>query len=452
MKLRDMSKPMSGIKVVKFGGSSLSDANQFKKVTSIITSDKDRRYVVRSAPGKRFKEDTKVTDLLYQCDDLAAAKKDFSEPFTTIKERFNGIIADLGVNLSLEKEYEKLQKSLSSNPEKDYTASRGEYLNGMILASYLGYDFIDSATVVFFKEDGSFDSEKTNTIMSIVLSKHHNAVVPGFYGSAYDGKVKTFSRGGSDVTGSIVARATDAEVYENWTDVSGFLKADPRIVNNPSTIQVITYGELRELSYMGATVLHEDAVFPVRDARIPINIRNTNAPEDDGTLIVPREMLTDESDDDMEDITGVSGKKGFSVISMEKAMMNNEIGFCWKVLGVLAKYNVSMEHMPSGIDMLDVVVDSASLNAHREEIINEICEEVHPDFISIEDDLALIAIVGRGMVGNIGIAGRILSAISKSNINIRLIDQGTQEDNIIISVEEEYFEKAVQVIYNEFSK
>lgn len=441
------SAEAAGIKTVKFGGSSLASAEQFKKVYNIITADKSRRYVVPSAPGKRFKGDDKVTDLLYGCYEKASKGEDFSEIFSRIVERYNSIIADLGLDMSLEKQFETVRGALIHKTGRDYAASRGEYLNGMILAKYLGYDFIDAADVIFFKDDGSFDSEKTNDVLSAALKRHERAVIPGFYGSMPNDTIKTFSRGGSDITGSIVARASDSEIYENWTDVSGFLMADPRIVDDPEPIKTITYRELRELSYMGATVLHEDAIFPVRFAGIPINIKNTNKPDDEGTMIVSHCPP-----DGKGIITGIAGKRGFSVITIEKDLMNAEKGFGRRVLEVIENTGICFEHLPSGIDTMSVVISTAELAPYRDMVINNICTAVDPDSISVEDNLSLIAVVGRNMVKQKGTAARVLTAVSKADVNIRMIDQGSCEINIILGVADDDFEKAVKAIYDEFNR
>ncbi len=436
------------VKVVKFGGSSLADAEHFRQVKSIITADSARRYVVPSAPGKRHKDDTKVTDMLYRCYDMIRNHEDIDEYFKGICDRYNGIIAELGLDFDISGELEYVKRSMQHNSGRDYAASRGEYLNGLILAKYLKYDFIDAENVIFFKDNGTFDEEKTNEAMSRELMQHKQAVIPGFYGVMPNGTIKTFSRGGSDITGSIVARAAQADLYENWTDVSGFMMADPRIIDNPAAIETITYRELRELSYMGATVLHEDAIFPVRYAQIPINIRNTNAPEDDGTMIV-----AETSDYDTEKIiTGVAGKKGFSVITIEKDMMNSEVGFGRKVLEVLEDNEISFEHLPSGIDNMSIVVSSATLDGRREKVLSSINRTVRPDSIAVEDGLALIAIVGRAMVKAKGTAARIFDAISAAGINIRMIDQGSSEISIIVGIEERDFDKALKAIYGEFVK
>ncbi len=435
------------LKVLKFGGSSLADAEHFRQVAEIIKSEPERRYVVASAPGKRESGDTKVTDLLYECYELAFNDEDITEVFDKIKERYNDIIKGLGIELDLTEVYEKIKRSFVHNAGRDYIASRGEYLNAMILAKYLGFDFVDAKKVIFFNDNGTFDAEKTNDVLRDYLSKHKYVVIPGFYGSMPNGTIKTFSRGGSDITGSIVARAASATIYENWTDVSGFLMADPRCIPNPKPIEVITYRELRELSYMGATVLHEDAIFPVRYSKIPINIRNTNRPEDKGTFIVPE---TDAVSDDV--ITGIAGKTGFATITIEKDMMNSELGFGRRVLQVIEENGVSFEHFPSGIDTMSVVVSSKELSAKRADIMSGICKAVNPENISVEENLALIAIVGRGMVKAKGTAARIFTALANAGVNIRMIDQGSCELNIIVGVDANDYITALKAIYDEFVK
>ena len=433
------------IKVVKFGGSSLASATQFAKVGNIIRADESRKYVVPSAPGKRNSKDTKVTDMLYQCYALAEEDKDFRVQLKKIKERYDSIINGLALKLSLEEEFKVIETNFKNKAGKDYAASRGEYLNGIVMANYLGYEFIDSAEVIFFDENGNFMSEKTNEVLSARLQKTERAVIPGFYGATEEGKVVTFSRGGSDITGSIVAKAARADLYENWTDVSGFLVADPRIIDDPKTIKVITYRELRELSYMGATVLHEDAIFPVRKEGIPINIRNTNAPEDEGTLIVESTCRQPEYT-----ITGVAGKKGFVAINVDKDMMNSEIGFCRKVLQAFEEHGISIEHMPSGIDTMTVFVHQEEFEGKEQQVLSSIHKLAEPDTIDLESDLALIAVVGRGMRSTRGTAGRIFSALAHSNVNVKMIDQGSSELNIIIGVKNSDFEKAVKAIYDIF--
>lgn len=435
------------LKVLKFGGSSLADANQFRKVADIIKSDESRRYVVASAPGKRFSSDVKVTDMLLQCFKLTSEKSSIDEIFDKIKNRYNEIIDDLGVDISLEDDFEKIKFAILNHVGRDYIASRGEYLNSKILAAYLGFPFVDAADGVFFFENGTFDSEKTNEVLADLLSVHEYAVVPGFYGSMPNGTIKTFSRGGSDITGSVVARAVNADIYENWTDVSGMLMADPRIVENPKAIDEITYTELRELSYMGASVFHEDAILPVRKASIPINIRNTNAPEDKGTMIVSKSSAISDNV-----ITGVAGRKGFTAIFVEKDMMNSEVGFGRKVLEVIESHGVCFEHLPSGIDTMSVVVSSKDIMEIKGNITAELVKAVNPDSITLFENLALIAVVGRGMIKTEGTAMRIFTALANAHVNIRMIDQGSSELNIIIGIEECDYEKALRAIYSEFVK
>ena len=436
------------LKVVKFGGSSLADAEHFRQVAKIIKEDPARRFVVPSAPGKRSKDDTKVTDMLYRCYEMIKAKEDIEEYFELICKRYNEIIADLGINFNIDGELTYVKNAMLHSSGRDFAASRGEYLNGLILAKYLGFDFIDAENVILFKENGTFDDEKTNEVLSEELKKHENAVIPGFYGVMPNGTIKTFSRGGSDITGSIVARAAGADLYENWTDVSGFMMADPRIVENPCAIDTITYRELRELSYMGATVLHEDAIFPVRIAGIPINIKNTNAPEDRGTMIVP----CAKDYDSKKVITGIAGKRGFTAITIEKDMMNSEVGFGRKVLEVFEDNEVSFEHLPSGIDTMCVIVQTSVIEGKQEKILNSLTRAVKPDTINVDNGLALLAVVGRGMVKAKGTAARIVSAVSAADVNIRMIDQGSSELNVIIGVDEKELETALKAIYAEFVK
>ena len=433
------------VKVAKFGGSSLASAEQFRKVADIILADPARKYVVPSAPGKRFAEDVKVTDMLYACYKAAVSGQDFENRFDEIKARYNGIISELGMELSLEKEYEAIAAGFKGRAGRDYAASRGEFLNGIILAKYLGYEFIDAADVVFFNEDGTFNADMTNQTLHERLEGVERAVIPGFYGSTPNDTIKTFSRGGSDITGSIVAAAVHADLYENWTDVSGFMIADPRIIDNPASINTITYKELRELSYMGATVLHEDAIFPVRKEGIPINIRNTNRPEDKGTFIVESTCRKPKSV-----ITGIAGKKGFCSINIEKSMMNSEIGFGRKVLQVFEDQGISFEHVPSGIDTMTVYVHQDEFEEKEQQVIAGIHRAVQPDFVEMESDLALIAVVGRGMKSQRGTAGRVFSALAHAHVNVKMIDQGSSELNIIIGVENRDFETAVKAIYDIF--
>ena len=432
-------------KVVKFGGSSLASARQFKKVGDIIRADKSRRYVIPSAPGKRNSKDTKVTDMLYECYAAASTGASYKKLLEAIKARYQEIIDGLELNLNLDHEFATIEENFVKGIGKDYAASRGEYLNGIVMANYLGYEFIDAAEVIFFDENGNFEAELTNKELSERLEHIERAVIPGFYGSKHDGSIKTFSRGGSDVTGSIVARAIHADLYENWTDVSGFLVTDPRIVENPEVIETITYKELRELAYMGAGVLHEDAIFPVRKEGIPINIRNTNRPEDKGTLIVESTCRKPRYT-----ITGIAGRKGFCAINIEKAMMNSEVGFGRKVLGVFEKYGISFEHMPSGIDTMTIMVHQDEFEEYEQSVIAGIHRAVEPDLVDLEADLALIAVVGRGMKGTRGTVGRIFSALAHARINVKMIDQGSSELNIIIGVKNSDFETAIKAIYDIF--
>ena len=443
------------IKVVKFGGSSLASAEQFKKVGDIIRKDETRRYVIPSAPGKRTPKDTKVTDMLYHCygqailanddDDCEEYQRSFEDLIEKIKERYQEIIEGLSLELSLDEDFKVIKENFSKKIGRDYAASRGEYLNGKIMAAYLGIEFIDAAEIIFFDEEGNFDDKKTDEAVAKRLENLERAVIPGFYGSGPDGKIRTFSRGGSDITGSIVAKAVHADMYENWTDVSGFLIADPRIIPNPKAIDVITYRELRELSYMGATVLHEDAIFPVRKEGIPINIRNTNSPEDKGTLIVedtcrkPRFI-----------ITGIAGKKDFASITVEKAMMNGQIGFCKKVLEVFEDNGISIEHMPSGIDTMTIFVHQDEFEEKDQKVIAGLHRAVEPDFLELESDLALIAVVGRGMRATRGTSGRLFSALAHANVNVKMIDQGSSELNIIVGVRHDDFKNAIRALYQIF--
>ena len=431
-------------KVVKFGGSSLASAEQFKKVGAIIRADGTRRDVVPSAPGKRFSEDTKVTDLLYACY-RAANEEIFQKVLAEIKSRYQEIIDGLELSLSLEEDFKILEENFRQQIGEEYAASRGEYLNGKIMADYLGFTFVDPAEMIRFDGNGQFDAEITEALVAKRLKDVTEAVVPGFYGAKENGEIKTFSRGGSDITGSIIAGALDVELYENWTDVSGVMVTDPRIINNPKSIDTITYRELRELSYMGATVLHEDAIFPVRKAGIPINIKNTNAPEEDGTMIVE-----DTCKKPPYTITGIAGKKGFCSLFIEKSMMNSEIGFGRKVLQVLEEQGISFEHVPSGIDTMTIFIHQDEFAEKEQQVIAGIHRAVKPDYMELETDLSLVAVVGRGMRSNRGTAARIFAALAHANVNVRMIDQGSSELNVIVGVKDEDFEPAIKAIYDIF--
>ncbi len=411
----------------------------------IILADKNRRFVVPSAPGKRFGGDTKITDMLYGCYAKAEADEDFTAELEAIRSRYEEINNDLGIGFDFSGEFETIGKNFAEKAGSDYAASRGEYLNGKLISKYLGFEFIDAAEIIFFDEHGNCDIPRTQEVMSKRLEGIEYAVIPGFYGCGIDGRVKTFSRGGSDITGSVVASAIHADMYENWTDVPGFLLTDPRIVDNPPSISTITYREMRELSYMGATVLHEDAVFPLRKEGIPVNVKNTNDPDEPGTMIVESTCSKPKYV-----ITGIGGKKGFASITIEKDMMNSEIGFGRKVLQIFEENGLSFEHTPSGIDTFTVYVSQHEFQEKEQSIIAALHRTVQPDLIELESDLALIAVVGRGMKRQRGTAGRIFSALAHAHVNVKMIDQGSSELNIIIGVENRDFETAIKAIYSIF--
>jgi len=434
-----------GVKVAKFGGTSVSDAIQLAKVKKIVESDPDRRYVVVSAPGKRFQEDNKITDLLYLCKTHIEHNVPYDQVFQVVCDRFVAIEYNLGVNVDLQKQFDEINRNLKAGASADYIASRGEYLNALIIAAYLGYDFVDAAGLVQFDAKGRFLNSKTDEALRAELSKHERAVIPGFYGTYPDGRIKTFTRGGSDITGSLVARAVDADVYENWTDVSGFLMADPRIVSNPKRISTISYKELRELSYMGASVLHEDAIYPVRAADIPINIRNTNEPDDPGTIITAEPSAKEDTI-----ITGIAGHKDFTVIGIYKNMLTAERGFIKRLLEILDDYEVPLEHMPSGIDTISVVVSEKNLNGKLDDMVEEIQRKLQPDSVDIFEKMALIATVGSGMAKRRGVSARLFTALYEAGVNVRMIDQGSSEMNIIVGVENKDFETAIRAIYKAF--
>lgn len=435
-----------GVKVAKFGGSSVADALQIEKIKNIIVKDEDIKYVVVSAPGKRFSEDSKVTDLLYLCKTHIEHKIPYQQIFQVICDRFMAVEVNLGVDVNLNEEFEEIKRNLEAGASADYIASRGEYLNALMIAAYLGYDFVDSSKMIKFDDKGRFMEELTDKAIAKELANHENAVIPGFYGSKIDGSIKTFSRGGSDITGALVARAVKADVYENWTDVSGFLMADPRIVKNPKPISTVSYKELRELSYMGASVLHEDAIYPARIANIPINIRNTNRPEDPGTIITAEPAKLEEG----QIIAGIAGSKDFTVIAMYKNLMSSEKGFIRKMTGILEDRDVPIEHIPSGVDTLSVVLDNNVIDGKLDEIVDEFERQLKPDTIEVFEDMALIATVGHGMLSRTGVSAALFTALAKEKINIRMIDQGSSEMNIIVGVENKDFETAIKAIYNAF--
>ncbi len=436
------------LKTVKFGGSSLASAEQFQKVKAIVERDAARRYVVVSAPGKRFPGDDKITDLLYRCQALRALDAPFDAEFSKIAERFIGIRDALHLDVCIEAELDEIRSRIEAGTTPDYAASRGEYLNGKLLSAYLGFDFLDAAEFIRFRDDGAFDDDATSLRQGALLL-HERAVIPGFYGRTRAGAIRTFSRGGSDITGAITARLSNSDVYENWTDVSGFLMTDPRIVPDAKVIETVTYSELRELSYMGATVLHEDSIFPVRKARIPIHVLNTNEPEARGTMIVPDSMATDK--EHARPLTGIAGRRGYTVITLTKDNLHNDLGFSYRLMGILARNGISAERMPSGIDTVSLVIDDKRLTGKMDQLYHDIMIECSPDTVEIASCIALIASVGIGMVRNPAVAAKLFSALSDAEVNARLIDQDSNEMNIIIGVEQRDFERAVEAIYRAFA-
>ncbi len=434
-----------GIKVAKFGGSSVADGIQLAKLKQIVESDPERKYIVVSAPGKRFEGDNKITDILYLCKTHMEHNLPCDQLFQVVADRFIAVKMNLGIEVDLQVHFDKIKENLITECSADYLASRGEYLNAVLIAAYLGYDFVDTEGLIHFDNRGRLLQEETDISLREELAKHERAVIPGFYGANDEGSVKTFSRGGSDITGSLVARAVGADMYENWTDVSGFLMADPRIVKEAKPIKQISYKELRELSYMGASVLHEDAIYPARIADIPINIRNTNEPDDDGTIITAEH---EESNDNI--VTGIAGSKDFTVINIYKNMMSTERGFVRRILSILEDFDISFEHMPSGIDTVSVVVSNKNLNCRLDEILDAFDKQLSPDTMDVYDDIALIATVGCGMSRRPGVSATLFTALAEAGINIRMIDQGSSEMNIIVGVGNKDFEKAVRVIYDAF--
>lgn len=439
-----------GIRVCKFGGSSVADADQLRKVRAIVEAREDRRFVVPSAPGKRFASDVKVTDLLYRAES-ATRRPDpeglsCAQLFDRIAERYRKIVSDLGLAWDMDAALAEVLAKIEGGAGADYAASRGEYLCGLVVARLLDRPFVDPAEMILFDAKGRFLAEETQARVAERLQRERTGVVPGFYGALPDGTIKTFSRGGSDMTGSIVARGVGAELYENWTDVSGLLMTDPRIVENPRTIDSITYRELRELSYMGATVLHEEAIFPVRIAGIPVQILNTNAPEAPGTRIT----ATGAAGAPAGRVTGIAGRKDFTIIALEKTLMNAEIGFGRRLLEILERHGLSWEHIPSGIDTLSIILKSDALDGKLDRLVAEIRETCAPDSIDVDHGIALVATVGRGMSHQPGTAAQLFGALAAAGINIRMIDQGSSELNIIVGVENADFERTVRAIYEAF--
>ena len=434
------------IKVAKFGGSSVADALQVAKLKEILDRDPDIKYVIVSAPGKRFDKDSKITDLLYACQSSIEQNLPHEQLFQVVKDRYTAMQMGMDVaKLDLESEFDQILTDMKNGANADYVASRGEYLNAKLIAAYLGYDFVDAKDMVQFSAKGKYLAEESNESIATELAKHERAVIPGFYGAKPDGTIKTFTRGGSDITGAIVARAVKADVYENWTDVSGFLMADPRIVDDPEPISSISYNELRELSYMGASVLHEDAVYPARVAGIPINIRNTNEPEHPGTMITD-----DVKAEKAHLIQGIAGKKDFTAVSIYKNGMSSEVGFIRKLAAIFEDHGVSIEHIPSGIDTVSVVVETKDIEDVIEDIEEECKVKLKADSIEVENEIALIATVGEGIVKRAGSSAMLFGALAEAGINIRMIDQGSSEINIIIGVDNADFEKTVKAIYKAF--
>lgn len=432
------------IKVAKFGGSSVADAEQFKKVKDIVLSDPMRKFVVVSASGKRGKNENKITDLLYLCYAHIMYSVSCDTVWQLIEDRFVTIKNELHLTYPIESDLAQIKSELKKGISEDYLVSRGEYLTARLMAEYLGYEFIDSSEVIIFDYSGKIDFNRSYQALHAVLKGNDKVVIPGFYGALPNGEIRTLTRGGSDITGAIIAKLVNASLYENWTDVSGILIADPRIVNNPKQIKYITYEELRELSYMGANVLHEEAIFPVMEANIPLHILNTNSPEDEGTIIV------ENSEEEQVAVTGIAGKRDFSVITIYKKHMSDEVGIIRKALSVMEKYNVSIEHMPSGIDSFSIVVETAQIKNAKYDIVVDIKEATGADSVKVIDDIALIATVGRNMVNCPGVSGRVFQTLGKKDINIRMIAQGSDEITIIIGVENKDFENAIRAIYEEF--
>lgn len=436
------------MKVVKFGGSSMADAGQYRKVRDILMADKTRKVVVVSAAGKRFSGDHKLTDLLYLCHAHVQYGVDCSNIFEMIANRYLDIRDELGLDLNLEPEFIELKKRIEAKRvSQEELVSRGEYFSAKLMAAYLGFQFVDAADWIKFKLDGTVDKEASYEALRHQVVMGYGAVIPGFYGAMPDGTIHTFSRGGSDITGALAAAALDADVYENWTDVSGILMADPRIVDDPQAIPEVTYDELRELSYSGAQVLHEDSIFPVREKNIPVNIRNTNDPQAPGTMI--QESFEEDHDPDRF-ITGITGKKDFSIISMTKRGMTNQVGVLYKVLKVLVRHNISVDYVPNGIDNVSVVLPTSAIEKDLYTIMAEIQEETQPDSLDVHHNIAVVAAVGRKMAFRPGISGKLFAALGESGINIRMINQGPDELNIIFGVDNKDFKDAIRVLYNSF--
>lgn len=433
--------------VAKFGGSSVADGRQLKKMRAIIEADPRRRIVVVSAPGKRQAGESKLTDLLYLCQEMASMATSIGEPFGMIRGRYAEIIADLGLKSATLSEIDRFAEELMTGCSADYAASRGEYFSALLVAEFLGAEFIDPADHILIRANGTVAPESYQALAARLADRQARYVMAGFYGRDRAGQVKTFSRGGSDISGAIAARAAGAVCYENWTDTSGILMADPRIIDNPRPIEEISFREIREMAYMGASVLHDEAILPVREAGIPIRIKNTNRPDDPGTLITS--TLSDTTITSTE-IAGIAGKKGFSMICMEKSLMNREVGFVYRLLGILSEQGVSFEQCPSSIDSVSVIVENDKLHGLDDLLLEQIRRQLEPDIVYIEKHLALVAVVGEGMVRTVGISGKIFGALGRAGINVRVINQGASEMNIIIGVSDDDYEAAVRTIYAAF--
>ena len=440
---------MPMVKTAKFGGSSLSDADQFRKVAAILQADPTRRFVVVSAPGKRFSGDDKITDLLYKCADLSSRREDFSPAFGPIRERFLSIERDLSIESAhISEALDEIEAELGTGrASRDYVASRGEYLCAKLMGAYLHVPMVDAARLIRFTEDGELDMEATACYCA-PLKDLPRAVIPGFYGTMPDGSIRTFSRGGSDITGAIIARAVGADEYENWTDVDGFMMADPRIVPEARTMHAVSYEELRELSYMGASVLHEESIFPVREARIPIHVRNTNHPEASGTWIVNEGTLMKEHRHSI--IAGIAGRRGFTMITLTKDNLHKQPGFAYTLLKILDRHDIPVESMPSGIDNLTVILNDTDIKGKMDQLYHEIRTELKPDTMEIASSIALIATVGHGMARTLGVAARLFTALSAAGVSSRIIDQSPKEMNLIVGVDQRDFENAVRAIYRAF--
>ncbi len=435
------------MKVCKFGGSSLADAKQFKKVKAIVESDKERKFIVPSAPGRRNDKDFKITDILYLCYEHVQKSVNMDYIYSMLENRYCELVSDLGLSLDIGYELAEIKKAILDGASADFCASRGEYLCSLILSEYLNMPVVDPKELIVIRSDGKIEEKETYEKISDILSVYETAVIPGFYGATKMGKIKTFSRGGSDISGAIIARGVNADLYENWTDVSGFMMADPRIVGKEKGIVELTFKELRELSYMGANVFHEEAIFPVYGSGISINIRNTNKAQDAGTIIVDERDIHKYGP-----VTGITAKKNFTVIAIEKTLMHKSKNFYSDVIGILNKHDVNFEHIPSSIDSLSVVISDEEISDKLDQLIEDIEMSLAPDNIQALPNMALVAVVGAGMVKTKGMAAKIFTALADAGVNIRMINQGSNELSIIIGVENEDVEEAIRGIFKAFEE